>query len=311
MMSLYPLPKDIPTEIFARVPEKLRRSGGRPDWGAANRPGYDIDCFLEGPSFDRYGNLYVVNIPYGEILKVSPSGEFDVVAQYDGWPNGMKIDEAGNLIIADYKKGILRIDPSTGAVQTIVDHRWSESFRGCNDLHLASNGDIYFTDQGQTGMHDPTGRVYRFSKNGDLQLLVGNGPSPNGLVLNPDENILYVGMTRGNAAWRIPLLPDGSTSKVSIYIQLSGGHGGPDGLAMDSEGGLLISHAGLGAVWHFDALGQPLHRIRSCEGLMTTNMAFGGKDNKTLFITESESGTILKANLPVAGQIMKSQMTNS
>ena len=108
------------------------------------------------------------------------------------------------------------------------------------ELEIASNGDIYFTDQGQTGMHDPTGRVYRFSKNGDLRLLVDNGPSPNGLVLNPDENILYVGMTRGNAAWRIPLLPDGSTSKVSIYIQLSGGHGGPDGLAMDSTGGLLI-----------------------------------------------------------------------
>lgn len=146
--------------------------------------------------------------------------------------------------------------------------------------------------------------MYRLTCSGDLQRLLDNGPSPNGLVLSPDERVLYVAMTRGNAAWRIPLLPDGGTTKVSIYIQLSGGHGGPDGLAMDVDGGLLICHAGLGSVWHFDHLGQPVHRIRSCEGLMTTNMAFGGADNKALYITESASGTILRAELPVAGQPM-------
>ena len=108
-------------------------------------------------------------------------------------------------------------------------------------------------------------------------------------------------MTRANSVWRIPLLPDGSTSKVSNYIQLSGRHGGPDGLALDAEGGLLVAHAGLGTVWHFDGLGQPMHRIRSCEGLMTTNLAFGGANNSTLYITESETGNILKADLPVKG----------
>jgi gluconolactonase len=307
LMSLYPIPADIQTEVFARVPDKLRRFGQRPAWARANVPGRDVDCFLEGPTFDRAGNLYVVNIPYGEILKVSPAGEFDVVAQYDGWPNGLKVHKDGMLYAADYKLGIVKIDPTTGTVETVVDHRWSESFRGCNDLHFASNGDIYFTDQGQTGMHDPTGRVYRYTVDGRLDLLVGNGPSPNGLVLNPDESVLYVGMTRGNAAWRVPLLPDGGTTKVSIFIQLSGGYGGPDGLAMDTKGGLLICHAGLGTVWHFDHLGQPSHRIRSCEGLMTTNMAFGGLDNKSLFITESASGTILRAELPVSGQPMYAQ----
>jgi gluconolactonase len=303
-MSLYPPPKDVQTEVYARLPDKLRRPGSYPAWGGANAPGRDIDSFLEGPAFDRDGNLYVVNIPFGEILRVTPSGDWDVVTQYDGWPNGMKMHKDGSLYVADYKIGILRIDPATGARETVVDHRWSESFHGCNDLHFASNGDIYFTDQGQSGMHEPTGRVYRYTTDGKLDRLIGNGPSPNGLVLNLDEKMLYVGMTRGNAAWRLPLLPDGTTTKVGIFIQLSGGHGGPDGLALDAKGGLLICHAGLGTVWHFDHLGQPLHRIRSCEGLMTTNMAFGGPDNKSVFITESGSGTILRAELPVAGQPM-------
>ena len=113
-MSLFPPPKDVKTEIFARVPDEFRKSGGRPSWGEANIPGRDIDCFLEGPSFDSDGNLYLVNIPYGEIFKVTSSGKFSLVAQYDGWPNGLKVDREGNLIVADYKKGILKIDPKPG-----------------------------------------------------------------------------------------------------------------------------------------------------------------------------------------------------
>ena len=126
--------------------------------------------------------------------------------------------------------------------------------------------------------------------------------------MNIQENVLYVGMTRANSIWRIPLLPDGSTTKVSNFIQLSGGHGGPDGLALDANGGVLVAHAGLGTVWHFDNLGQPLHRIRSCKGLMTTNLVFGGPNNDVLFITESETGNILKAQLPVKGAKMQSSL---
>mgnify|MGYP001471147061 CR=1 FL=1 len=227
-MSLFSPPVNIQTEVFARVPDRLRRPGQRPAWANANAPGRDIDCFLEGPAFDREGNLYVVNIPFGEIFRISLAGEFDVVAQYDGWPNGLKVHKDGSLYVADYKNGIMRVDPISGAVETVIDHRWSEGFHGCNDLHFAANGDIYFTDQGQSGVHEATGRVYRYTTGGRLERLIANGPSPNGLVLNPQESILYIGMTRGNAAWRVPLLPDGTTTKVGIYIQLSGGHGGPD-----------------------------------------------------------------------------------
>ncbi len=100
--------------------------------------------------------------------------------------------------------------------------------------------------------------------------------------------------------WRLPFMPDGHVSKVGQFIQLSGGHG-PDGLAIDETGGLVVAHFGLGSVWHFSPLGEPLHRIRSPLGLGTTNIAFGGPDRRTLFITESESGSILAADLPVAG----------
>ena len=73
-------------------------------------------------------------------------------------------------------------------MQPVLTARNSESFKGCNDLHIASNGDIYFTDQGQTGLHDPTGRVYRLSPGGRLDCLIDTGISPNGLVLDPDRD---------------------------------------------------------------------------------------------------------------------------
>ena len=305
---MYAPPQNIETEVFARLPDKFRRKDPDNPWAIVNRRGVPVDSFLEGPSFDRDGQLYVVDIPYGRIFRVSPGGEFTLVTEYDGEPNGLKIAKDGRIVITDYKHGLMTLDPNSGKVSPLLQRRWSESFKGVNDLVFARNGDIYFTDQGQTGMHDPTGRVYRLRVDGTLDLIVNNVPSPNGLVLNGSEHILYVAATRGNCIWRVPLMPDGTASKVGIFVQLSGSLGGPDGLAMDQDDNLAIAHAGLGAVWIFSRIGEPLYRVRSCEGLTTTNVAYGGPDNRTLYITESESGTILQAQLPVAGRLMASHL---
>jgi gluconolactonase len=299
-------PQLIETEIFSRMPDKFRRKDPDNAWAIVNRRGIPVDSFIEGPSFDRDGNLYIVDIPYGRIFRISPAGEFQLVAEYDGEPNGLKIGRDGRIFITDYRHGLMMLDPRNGQVSSVLERRWSESFKGVNDLVFAGNDDIYFTDQGQTGLHDPTGRVYRLRTNGRLDLIVGNVPSPNGLVLNGAEHILYVAATRGNSIWRVPLMPDGTASKVGIFVQLSASLGGPDGLAMDEEDNLAVAHAGLGAVWIFSRLGEPLYRIHSCEGLATTNVAYGGADNKSLYITESESGCVLVARVPVAGRLMVS-----
>jgi gluconolactonase len=299
-------PPVIEAKVFARLPEKFRRKDKDNAWAIVNRRGLPADSFIEGPSFDKDGNLYIVDIPYGRVFRIDPAGEFTLIAEYDGEPNGLKIDRNGRIVITDYRNGLMQLDSRTGAVTPLIDRRWSERFKGVNDLFFARNGDIYFTDQGQTGLHDPTGRVYRLRTSGELDLIVGNVPSPNGLVLNGAQHILYVAATRGNGIWRIPLMPDGTASKVGIFVQLSGGLGGPDGLAMDVDDNLVIAHAGLGTVWVFSRLGEPLYRIRSCEGLATTNVAYGGPDNKDLYITESESGCVLVAKLSRPGQTMYS-----
>ncbi len=304
-MSLYPPPQEIAATVWTSMPEEFRIRDLDSEWTRGNRPGQQIDSFLEGPSFDRDGNLWVTDIPYGRIFCVSPTGEWTLVTRYDGWPNGLKIHRDGRIFIADYKHGIMLLDPDSGTVTPVVTHRYAEHFRGCNDLIFDRAGRLYFTDQGQSGMHMPNGRVYRYDLDTDrLDLLIDTGPSPNGLVLNGKEDALFVGMTRGNAVWRIPLMPDGGISKAGIFIQLSGGFGGPDGLAIDAEDGLFVAHVGLGCVWGFSRLGEPLWRIRSPEGLTNTNLAFGGPGNRRLYITESETGRILTADLTVPGKTM-------
>jgi gluconolactonase len=178
----------------------------------------------------------------------------------------------------------------------VIDHRGSESFKGVNDLFFAANGDLYFTDQGQTGLHDPTGRVYRLKTDGRLDCLIDTGISPNGLVLDPHEAVLFVAMTRDNAVWRMPFMKDGNVSKVGRFCSTFG-PSGPDGMTMDRAGRLFVAHASLGHVFVFAPNGELIARIKSCAGQSCTNVAIGGKDLDRLYITESVTGTVLVADI--------------
>lgn len=304
-MSLYPPPKVIDATVWTRLPDNFRIKATSPEWASANKPGRQIDSFLEGPSFDREGNLWVTDIPYGRVFRITPDGEWTLVTQYDGWPNGLKIHRDGRVFLADYKNGIMCLDPETGGVEPVVWHRHSEHFRGCNDLVFDMQGRLYFTDQGQSGMHMPNGRVYRYDlETGRLDLLIDTGQSPNGLILNEHEDVLYVAMTRGNSVWRLPLMSDGGVSKVGVFLHLSGGLSGPDGMALDASGGLWVAHAGNGCVWGFTNTGEPTYRVKSSTGMTTTNLAFGGKGNAEIFVTESDTGNILRARVELSGRPM-------
>lgn len=299
-------PPVIETDVFARVPEHFRIKGRTSKWAQVQRGGRPTPVFLEGPSFDRSGNLYVVDVAWGRIFRISPAGEFTLVIEYDGEPNGLKIHRDGRIFVADFRLGILLLDPDRGTVEPVVQASEFGPFKGVNDLFFASNGDLYFTDQGLTGFQDPSGRLYRLrAGDGLLDTLVQGIPSPNGLVLNLDQDVVFLNVTRDNAVWRVPLNSAGAAFKVGAYVRLSGGNG-PDGLAIDETGGLAIAHLGLGSVWIVNAIGEPVARIKSCAGLGTTNLAYGGNDLRTLYITESETGQILTAKVPTPGRQMYS-----
>ncbi|MCS6922007.1 MAG: SMP-30/gluconolactonase/LRE family protein [Elioraea sp.] len=298
-MGFFAPPPRVTAEIFTRLPERFRRKRAT-EWARWNRGGREIDSFLEGPCFDAEGRLYLTDIPYGRIFRVSQDGAWEQVAEYDGWPNGLKVAPDGSLLVTDYKRGLVRIDPASGAVTPLLETARSEGFKGLNDLALGADGSIFFTDQGQTGLHDPTGRVYRLRPDGRLDLLIGTVPSPNGIVVAPDLSQVMVAVTRANQVWRLPLHGDGAVTKAGVFLNLHGGPGGPDGLAWDPEGNLLVAHTGVGTVWRIDARGEATLAILSPAGASTTNLCLGGPEGRDLFITESETGSILRLRLAMA-----------
>jgi len=298
---MFAAPPEITAEVHSRLPDELRRAGHVDDWVRFKRQGHPTDSFLEGPAFDRNGDLYVVNIPFGQVLRLDRKGGWSVAVQYDGEPNGLAVHKDGRLFLADSKWGIMVADPVSGKVEPFLTRPRMERFKGCNDLVFAANGDLYFTDQGETGLHDPTGRLFRLRTDGALDCILDNVPSPNGLVLTPDEKIVYLAVTRGNNVWRVPLVADGGITRVGVFIQLSGSLGGPDGMAMGEDGTLAIAHIGLGTVWLFSRLGEPILRIRAPAGLFGSNVAFGPNGEKAVYVTESETGAILRAETPMGG----------
>lgn len=291
-------PQMIEAQVLTRLPEALRRAQ-RSDWADANKPGHSVDSFLEGPAFDRAGNLYLTDIPHGRIFRVTPALEWQLVAETGGWPNGIAVHRDGMLWVADYRRGLLIVDPESGRVETALGHRNSESFKGLNDLSFDAQGNLYFTDQGQTGLHDPTGRVYRLGTNGRLDLLVANAPSPNGIALDASGRFLFIAVTRANAVWRGPLLADGSISKVGAFRTFFG-TSGPDGLAVDAENRLVVAHASLGCAFVLNARGEVTHIVRSPTGQTITNLAYVPGQSR-LVMTDSETGTVLQAEMPAPG----------
>jgi gluconolactonase len=257
------------TSVFTRLPDRLRISDRETDWSRSRGSG-PLHSFLEGPAFDRAGNLFCVDICHGRIFQVSEDGEWDVFAEYDGNPNGLKIHQDGRIFVADQTQGLLSFDPVNRRRTVVLDRRWIDRFGGLNDLVFADNGDLYFTDPGESALENPVGRVFRLRSGGELGLLLGGLPYPNGLVLNARQDVLYVAVTRSLQVLRLPLQSDyRGVFKCGVFLQLSGGLAGPDGMAIDDEGNLLVAHSGLGTVWVFSEIGEPITRLRSCAGIRT------------------------------------------
>ena len=286
---------DLVPNLFARLPETLHYRGEPTEWTRVTRPGQRLHSFLEGPCFDADGVLWLADVPHGRLFTVTAAGHFALAHAYDGEPHGLAFDCDRKLLIADYRRGLLRF--AGGRVETVVDRSNTEPFRGLADVRIAPDGDIWLADPGRSSLADPTGRLFRLpAAGGPLELVLANLPYPNSVALTPDGRHVLISVTRANAIWRLLAnAPDHGQPMVGVHVHLSGGLG-PDGIAIDSRGRLAVAQAQAGRAYLFDALGDPLARIVLPEGEWPTAVAFS-PDEQALYIVEAQAGAIWHASL--------------
>lgn len=279
------------------LPEDLRHKGEPSAWAKMTRPGMAMHSFLEAAFFDAARNLWLADVPYGRVFRISPEGEWSVVHRIDGEPHAMRIAPDGRHIAVDYRYGLIEL--TGNGFTTLAAGLPDQPFLGLSDMCYAPDGTLWFTDSGRTSLSDPRGRVYCLPPDGRLRLVLDCVPYSNGICLSPDGGWVYVAATRANQVWRLSArLPDSGPPMVGTFLQLSGGLG-PDGLATNAAGLIAVAQAQAGRAYVFDPLGDPVADIRLPDGLWTTSVAFHPDRPNRLYIVDAQTGTVFTADIPL------------
>ncbi len=260
--------------------------------------------FLEGPAFDRAGNLWMVSINSGEIQKVTSNGQCSTVTNTHGQPQGLKFHNDGRLFGVDRKRGVFWIDTKTGTVHDYVRYFQNENFHGPNDLIIDKSGGIYFTDPWGTSPLNPRGGVYYVSPEPQKRItrIADNLAFPNGIVLSPDEKTLYIDDFDNQRVLAVPIESPGVLNAGFAHVfggTLAGGWG-TDGAATDQDGNLYVAHYGAGEVVVIDSNGFMVGSIAlpAGAGNQTTNVAF---HNGYLYITEAGQNIVWRVKTKIPG----------
>lgn len=257
---------------------------------------------LEGPAFDRHGNLFFVDWERHSILRRSPKGEIREFYNTGGVPAGLAFHPDGSLWVADEGDdihGLMRITPD--AVATIIANEFQGvPLNGANDLVFDKVGNVYFSDPWRTSAENPVGGFYRYTIDGELQQLDTGLAFPNGVALTRDGQYVILAETYRNRLLRYQIDADGTVGPREVWAETTLPSGG-DGMAFGEDGNLFVAHHGAGLVDIFDPGGTQVGSI-SVPGKKVTNVAFGGPQRKTLVITECVTGSIYAVELDVAGQ---------
>ena len=261
--------------------------------------------FPEGPTVDQEGNLWVVSVSGGAVSKIAPDGKWTDVFNTGGHPQALKFHKDGRLFGIDRHKGVFVYDVKAQKLSDYVPNFQNQNFLGPNDMVFDRQGGIYFTDPWGSSLANPRGAVYYVSPAGKTTRLIDNMAFPNGIALSPDEKNLYIAETSRGAVWAVGLEDPGviTQRRARILANLPGGGMGPDGLTVDELGNVYAAYVDAGEVVVLTPKGKLIGSIKlpDGEGTFTTNVAFGGPDRKTLYITESEKNVIYRVRMNVRG----------
>jgi gluconolactonase len=286
--------------------------------------------FPEGPIAMADGSVLVVEIERGTLVRITPDGAVNVVAEVGGGPNGAAIGPDGHVYVcnnggfewseadgmllpgltpADYKGGsIQRVNLSTGAVETLYTHCGDVRLNGPNDIVFDDQGGFWFTDNGKRyARSEDVGSVYYARCDGShIVERVYPKSHPNGIALSPDQKTLYVAETMSGRVWRYPVTVPGECDVPPGLLNPSALlYGAPgfdlyDSMAVEAGGNICVATLGRGGITVLSPDGAVVEHVPLPDP-GTTNIAFGGEDMRTAYVTLSCTGQLVRLRWPRPG----------
>ncbi|NPU66968.1 SMP-30/gluconolactonase/LRE family protein [Bradyrhizobium sp. 83012] len=258
---------------------------------------------IEGPAVDRDGNLYVVNLgragTIGRLAPEATASETFTELPEGSIGNAIRIDATGTMFIADYKKhNIFAIAPGTTEPR-LVFH--ADEMSQPNDITLARNGTIYASDP---SWKSRSGRIWRIAKgpDGTMQGVAMTSPramgTTNGIDLSPDGRTLYVGESNSGEIWSYAMQND-ALAQPRLIAKFEPNT--IDGLRTDANGRLFVARILKGTIAVLAPDGRMVRDI-ALKAKEPTNLAFGGSDGKTVYVTQRQGGFIESFRTDVEGR---------
>jgi gluconolactonase len=286
--------------------------------------------FPEGPIIAASGDIFFVEVEgQGVVRRTAAGGALSRIAVAGG-PNGLAAGPDGLIYIcnnggftwtlvdgvlvpgqqaADYVTGrIERLNPGTGAVETLYAACDGHPLSGPNDLVFDRYGGFYFTDTGKVRARDRDhGGVYYARADGSKIAPVAYPMlTPNGIGLSPDGRTLYVTETESARLWAFEIVEPGVIGRLPTFTggRLVVGIGGAagrhvmlDGLAVTASGNICLATLIGGCITIVTPSGAVVGEVKMPD-IFPTNIAFGGADLRTVFVTLAATGRL--AALPWA-----------
>ena len=250
---------------------------------------------IEGPACDAAGNLYAVNYERQHTIgKVTPDGTASVFIELPTGSigNGIRFDSEGFMYIADYTNhNVLKVDMDT---RNISVHAHEPTMNQPNDIAIGANDILYASDPNWA---ESTGQIWRVDTDGKVTLLEADMGTTNGIEVSPDEKVLYVNESAQRNVWAYDLSAGGEISNKRLLIQFPDFN--MDGMRCDIEGNLYITRHGKGTVAKLSPTGEVLLEVQ-LTGKLCSNIAFGGPDGRTCYVTMADRGNVevFRADLP-------------
>ena len=268
------------------------------DFTAAN----SFTSGAEGPAVDKDGNLYAVNFSReGTIGKITPEGDGSIFVELPNGSvgNGIRFNSKGEMLIADYTNhNILKVNMATKQIRV---HAHDSTMNQPNDIAIDSKDRLYASDP---SWKQGTGRIWRIDTDGKMTLLEDHMGTTNGIEVSPDEKRLYVNETVQRKVWVYDLSANGDISNKRLLIEFP--DFGMDGMRCDADGNLYITRYDKGVVAKVSSDGKLLMEV-VMHGKKTSNIAFGGPDGKTAYVTLQDRGNVETFRVETPGREWRMQ----